>query len=126
MHSGAAMAGVRDFRELVCWQLAREFKLAVYDFIKRPHVSRDFKFCDQLREAARSAPRNIAEGFGRRSHADFARLLDVARGSLAECRNHLHDAGDLGYLDAAELTDLDALASRAAGAVAALQRHLRA
>ena len=79
------MAGVRHFRELVCWQLSRELKLAVYEFIERPHIRKDFKFCDQLREAARSAPRNIAEGFSRRTHADFARLLDIARGSLAEC-----------------------------------------
>jgi four helix bundle protein len=121
----ANMAGVRDFRGLVCWQLSRELKLAIYEFLERPHVRRDFKFCDHLRDAARSAPRNIAEGFGRRSHADFARFLDVTRGSLAEWRNHLHDARDLGYLDEPELKNLDALASRATGAVAALQRYLR-
>ncbi|NOT25799.1 MAG: four helix bundle protein [Acidobacteria bacterium] len=68
---------------------------------------------------------NIAEGLGRRSHADFARLLDVARGSLAECQNHLQDAVDRGYLSHKDFVSLHALADRACGAVAGLQRYLR-
>ena len=119
------MAGARHFRELICWQLARELKLALYEAIERPSIRKDFKFCDQVREAARSGPRNIAEGFGRRTHAEFARFLDVARGSLAECQNHLQDAVDLGYLDAAEFTRLNTLAQRTSGAVARFQRYLR-
>ena len=81
------MSGARHFRELVCWQLANELKLGIYRLAEQPPVKRDFKFYDQIRDAAASAPRNIAEGFGRRSHADFARFLDVARGSLAESQN---------------------------------------
>jgi four helix bundle protein len=119
------MAGARHFRELACWQLAIELKRAIYRFADQPDVKRDFKFCDQIRDAAASAPRNIAEGFGRRSHADFARFLDVARGSLSETQNHLHDAVDRGYLDAAEWARLTALAARASSAVAKLQRYLR-
>ena len=119
------MAGVRHFRELVCWQLSRELKIALYDLTERPEVKRDFLFCNQLRDAAASAPRNIAEGFGRRSHADFARFLDVARGSLAECQNHLQDAVDRGYLSDQEFASLHTLSERACGAVAGLQRHLR-
>jgi four helix bundle protein len=100
-------------------------KLGIYRLSEQPNVKRDFRFCDQIRDAAASAPRNIAEGFGRRSHADFARFLDVARGSLAECQNHLHDAVDRGYLDAAEFTRLNSISERAAAAVARLQRYLR-
>ena len=88
-------------------------------------MKRDLKFHDQIRDGAASPPRNIAEGFGRRSHADFARFLDVARGSLAESQNHLRDAVDRGYLSEAEFKPMDQLADRACGAVAALQRYLR-
>jgi four helix bundle protein len=119
------MAGARHFRELTCWQLSNELKLGIYRLSEQPDVKRDFRFCDQIRDAAASAPRNIAEGFGRRSHADFARFLDVARGSLAECQNHLQDAVDRGYLDAAEFTRLNSISERAAAAVARLQRYLR-
>jgi four helix bundle protein len=119
------MAGARRFQDLVCWQLARELKLAVYRFAETPPVKRDFKFYDQIRDAAASPPRNIAEGFARRSHADFARFLDVARASLAESQNHLIDAIDRGYLGEDEFKSMNTLAERTCGAIAALQRYLR-
>jgi four helix bundle protein len=120
-----AMSGARHFRELVCWPLAIELKLGLYRLSEQPEVKRDLRFCDQLRDAAASAPRNIAEGFGRRSHADFARFLDVTRGSLAESQNHLQDAVDRGYLDEREFKRLNGLSERACAAVARLQRYLR-
>jgi len=119
------VSGARHFRELVCWQLANELKLGIYRLAEEPQVKRDFKFYDQIRDAAASAPRNIAEGFGRRSHADFARFLDVARGSLAESQNHLQDAVDRGYLDEREFKRLNGLSERACAAVARLQQYLR-
>jgi len=119
------MAGAKHFRELVCWQLAQELKPAIYKLIESPTIKRDLRFCDQIREAARSGPRNIAEGFGRRTHREFAMFLDVARGSLMECQNHLQDGVDRRYLSHAEFTSLNALAQRTCGAVARLQRYLR-
>lgn len=119
------MAGARHFRELVCWQLACELKLALYRFAETPQVQQDFRFSSQVRDAAASAPRNIAEGFGRRTHPDFARFLDVARASLGECQNHLVDAVDRGYLSPDDFQAMNALAERTCGAVAGLQRYLR-
>jgi four helix bundle protein len=119
------MAGARHFEELVCWQLSQELKLALYALAERHELRRDLRFLEQVRQAAASAPANIAEGFGRRSHADFARFLDVARGSLNESQNHILDGFDRGYLAASERDSLISLARRAAGAVAGLQRHLR-
>src|SRR5687768_9023509 len=119
------MAGARHFRELVCWQLSQELKIELYRLVESPEVKRDFRFYDQVRHAAASAPRNIAEGFGRRTHAEFARYLDVARGSLAECQNHLQDGVDRGYLDAAEFKRLNTLSERTCGAIAGMQRYLR-
>ena len=119
------MAGVRRFEDLDCWKLATELKLAIYELLERPHIKTDRAFCDQARSAAASAPANIAEGFGRRSDTEFARFLDIARGSLNECRNHIVDARDRKLIDEKERSALDSLASRAVGAVAGLQRHLR-
>jgi four helix bundle protein len=64
------MSGVRDIRELVAWQLARELKQLADEVCRRPGPSRDFKYRDQLRDSAASAPRNIAEGFGRFRHLE--------------------------------------------------------
>ncbi len=119
------MAGVRHFRDLVCWQLANELKLQIYRLAEQPPVQRDFRFRDQIRDAAASAPRNIAEGFGRRTHREFAQFLDVARGSLMECQNHLQDAVDRGYLAEPDFKSMNVLAQRTCGAVARLQRYLR-
>jgi len=110
---------------LDCWKLATELKLGIYDVLERPHVRTDLDFCKDARDAARSAPANIAEGFGRRTDPDFAHFLDIARGSLNECRNHLGDARDRNYINEDERSALDSLACRAVGAVAGLQRYLR-
>jgi four helix bundle protein len=119
------MAGVRHFRDLVCWQLAQELKCALYRLTDGPQVRTDLRFREQVRDAAASAPRNIAEGFGRRSHREFAHFLDIARGSLMECQNHLQDAVDRGYLAQNDFNALNTLAQRTCGAVARLQRYLR-
>jgi four helix bundle protein len=119
------MAGARHFRDLTCWQLANELKLSLYKLTDSPMIKADVRFREQLMDAARSAPRNIAEGFGRRTHREFALFLDIARGSLMECQNHLQDAVDRKYLTAEDFKALDALARRTCGAVARLQRYLQ-
>ena len=60
-----SMAGFKDFREIAAWRLSREVKILAYPIVKRAAAAHDFKFRDQLQDAARSAPRNIAEGFAR-------------------------------------------------------------
>jgi len=51
-----------------------------------------------------SIPANIAEGFRRRGKADKARYMNIAEGSLEECRYYLILASDLGYGDTDALT----------------------
>ena len=92
---------VRDFRSLVCWQLAHELKCEIIEFTKANPAAQDFKFRDQIRDSSASAPRNIAEGFGRFGPAEFAQYLNWARASLMETRNHLIDARDRRYISQA-------------------------
>ena len=56
-----------------------------------------------MRRAAVSIPANIAEGFRRRGKVDKARFMNLAEGSLEECRYYLILAQDLGYGDPAKL-----------------------
>ena len=60
----------------------------------------------QFRRAAVSIPANIAEGFRRRSRKEKARFLNIAEGSIEECRYYLILARDLGYGNEAELMGL--------------------
>lgn len=58
----------------------------------------------QMRRAAVSIPANIAEGFRRRGRADKARFLNIAEGSVEECRYFLILTKDLGYGDTQALS----------------------
>ena len=116
--------GARDFTEIVAWQLATELKRVVYCLTQRPDVARDFKFCDQANDAAASAPRNIAEGFGRFEGKEFAQFLKIAIGSLYETRNHLLDAFDRGYVDSTERDAAILLTRRAITAATRLRSYL--
>jgi four helix bundle protein len=59
------MAGVRSHEELVAWQLCHQLKLRVYGLLEAGSIVRDPDLRDQLRRAARDAPRAVAEGYGR-------------------------------------------------------------
>lgn len=72
------MAGWKDIREIVAWQYARDLKLRVDVFLERPAVKRQLKLHDQLFDAVRSGPRNIAEGFGKFGNKEFARFARIA------------------------------------------------
>jgi four helix bundle protein len=89
------------FQEMRAWQLARAFKLGIYELTECEPLARDVPLRDQLREAAASVPSNISEGFGRFDPPDFARLVKIAKASLLECQNHLLDAVDRGHIPAA-------------------------
>jgi four helix bundle protein len=99
------MAGFKDFREIVAWQRARELKIMVDGFLARPEIKRQFKYCDQLSDAARSGPRNIAEGHVRFKHKEFAQFVRIARGSEGEVLNHLIDAHDQRLITNEELEE---------------------
>ena len=60
----------------------------------------------QMRRAAVSIPADIPEGFRRRGKADKARFLNMAEGSVEECRYFLILTKDLGYGDTQKPTAL--------------------
>ncbi len=89
---------VRRFQDLVCWQLSHQLKCEAFAFTAIGPASRDFKYRDQIRDSGASAPRNIAEAFGRFRPRDSARFAEYACASLQETQNHLIDGRDRGYL----------------------------
>src|SRR5437899_10998369 len=103
----------RRYQDLVAWQLANQLKQEVYALIDRTPAKTDRRFCDQIRDSARSAPSNLAEGFGCYRHPEFARYSRVARSSLIETHNHLGDGVDLKYWSPTEAARLRAPADRA-------------
>ena len=123
LHS--ASMGARTFNELAAWQRADEIRQFVLEVTARPHVARDFRFCDQCKAAARSAPNNIAEGFGRYHHKEFAQFVRIALGSIQEVRDQMFEAHKLRYISEAELLGVETTIKRAIASCAGLERYLR-
>jgi four helix bundle protein len=118
------VAGFRSFREFAAWQLVYALRRAVVPLCRRILCAKDFKLHGQIREAARSAPRNIAEGFGRYKHRDSARFVRTAKASELEMLNHLEEAFDSGYLNDAERRAFEHTPKKAITAANGLIRYL--
>src|ERR1700730_535646 len=85
---------------------AHRFVLATYSLTANFPRSEIYCLTNQMRRAAISVPANIAEGFRKRGPSDKTRLLNVAQGSLEECRYYLILTQDLGYSTTAEMEHL--------------------
>jgi four helix bundle protein len=93
----------RSFQDLIVWQKAHTVVLAVYRISKGFPREEIYGLTSQFRRAAVSIPANIAEGFKKRGCHDKARFMNIAQGSLEECRYYLILTGDLGYGDTQQL-----------------------
>jgi four helix bundle protein len=100
---GLIRSPAKTFCDLIVWQKAHQFVLAVYPFISAFPRKEIFCLSSQFRRAAVSIPANIAEGFANRGNADKARILNIAQGSVEECRYYLILSEDLGYGKTQEL-----------------------
>lgn len=68
---------------------------------------------------------NIAEGFARKTGREFARFLDVARGSAIEVQSLLYVSLDVGYISADEFKILHELADEVISLVSGFTTYLR-
>lgn len=117
--------GARHFTELDAWKLAVQLRGQVFDMTSTAQVRADRDFWDDIRRAARSAPNNIAEGFGRFRPREFRRFLKIARGSVNEVQNRLLEGRQLGYWTEGGFADAWTSSRRTAAAIASLMRYLR-
>ncbi|HEX8890454.1 MAG TPA: four helix bundle protein [Pyrinomonadaceae bacterium] len=93
----------KSFQDLFVWQKAHQFVLAVYNYSDYFPQKEVYGLTSQFRRAAISIAANIAEGFKKKGTTDKARFMNIAQGSLEECRYYLILAKDLGYGDHPEL-----------------------
>ena len=119
------MSGARSHEELIVWRLAYELKLGVYELIRSGSITGDRDLVKQLRGASSSAPRLIAEGYGRYLPGEFSRYLRNANGELKETFDALRDAVDRGYLAQEQIVPLQRLSRRASKAATELIKYLR-
>ena len=67
---------------------------------------------------------NIAEGFERKSDPDFARFLDIAKGSNGEVRSMLYLAEDLHYIESKAAVELRDRAAQISAQIGSLIKYL--
>jgi four helix bundle protein len=117
--------GVQRLEDLAAYQLAVEFKLLVYGLLeKRPAAQRDFKYCDQLRDATSGVEGNIAEGWRRYLAGDMAQFVRVALASLEEAKVRLGDGVHRRYFSEADIQEALAIGRRCGAATMGLLRSL--
>lgn len=110
---------LRNYRDLQVWQKSYQQCLTVYRLTRHLPGDEKYGLVSQMRRAAVSVPSNIAEGYGRRSTAEYIRALRIAYGSNCELETQAMLCIDLGYLKTGEAKTLQ-------NGVAEVERMLKA
>ena len=98
---------ITRFEEVKAWQEERKLTKMIYDAAKaNKSFSRNFRFKDQITNAAISVMSNIAEGFSRHSKKEFVQFLFIAKGSIAEVQSQLYVALDQGYISDSDFKEM--------------------
>src|SRR3954467_6408372 len=96
----------RTFEDLEVYQIAREFRKAMYRINRTLPDFEKFELGSQVRRAAVSLTNNIAEGHGRFHYLEQIRFGLHSRGSLQELIDDLSVCDDEHYLEPAEVSEL--------------------
>ena len=113
------------FEDLEVYQVAREFRKAMYRVARRLPDIEKFALTNQIRRAAVSLTNNIAEAHGRYHYLDQTKFLRQARGSLQELIDDLNVCLDEQYLPVDELTSLKNQSWRVRQLIDGYVRYLR-
>jgi four helix bundle protein len=120
------MGKFSKFEEIQPWQKAKDVTLAIYQITcNNSEFVKDFGLKDQIRRASVSIMANIAEGHGRKTNAEFANFLNIARGSVAEVQSHLYVAIGLNYISQNEFDELYQILTEISRMLLSLAQYLR-
>ena len=88
---------MRDFRNYDIWQDSMYLAKGIYKLTVS--FPKHDALIDQMRRAAVSIPSNIAEGSSRVSSNEFARYLEISRGSAFELETQIELSFMLEYIN---------------------------
>lgn len=118
--------GVKRLEDLEAFQLAVQLKRAVYQLVDSNVRARsDWRYRDQLFDAALGGESNIAEGWQRYNAGEIAQFLRYAMASLAETDRRLRDGVDRNYFTLSDVEPLRRTCSRTLGATTNLWKSLQ-
>ncbi len=110
---------LKNYKDLKVWQKSYELCLKIYRITAKFPNEEKYGLTSQIRRSAVSIPSNIAEGYGRKTTADYIRMLYISYGSVCELETQILLAGDLGFIEKGEL-------STAIKGIAEIERMLKA
>jgi four helix bundle protein len=116
---------INRFEDLDAWLIADDLRHEVCALTDTGSASRDFKFVNQIRDAASSAARNISEGFGRLYPRDFAHFMDFSIASVMEVPDCLIDGIARKHFTDDPIKKARALTVRSLQVSKGLRRYLR-
>ena len=115
----------KTFEDLQVYQIAREFRKAMYRVNQQLPSFEKFELGSQIRRAAVSLTNNIAEGHGRFHYLEQLKFCLNARGSLEELIDDLNICADESYLPNGEIDTLKEQGWRVHQVLAGYIRWLR-
>ena len=90
---------LKNYKELRVWQKSYELCLKIYGIAPKFPTEEKYGLTSQIKRSAVSIPSNIAEGYGRKTTADYIRMLYIAYGSVCELETQILLAGDLDFIE---------------------------
>lgn len=123
-YKGAVVTKVTHYRDLRVWVEGVELSVFVYALTEKFPLREQFGLTNQMRRASVSIPSNIAEGHGR-SDKEFARFIEIARGSLSELETQSEIALRINYLSKIEYDDLSEKTTRLGKQLNVFHQRLR-
>lgn len=118
-------SGNSPHRDLIVWQRAVQLAVGSYRIARHLPHDEQRQLGMQIRTAATSIPRNIAEGKGRRTNADFVQFLSIARGSTLELDTSLELTVQLEFVDRQLVAPVLALGEEVSRMLTAMMNRLR-
>jgi len=113
---------IKSFRDLQVWQKGINIVTEIYSVTRDESFCRDTGLRNQMRRSAVSIPSNIAEGFERKSKAEFRRFIAIALGSTAELQTQIEISQRIGYISREQLDLLDSYLNEVAKMLQSLKQ----
>ncbi len=117
---------LKNYKSLKVWQKSYALCIRIYQATRKFPKEEIYGLTSQVRRSAVSIPSNIAEGYGRKTTADYIRFLYIAYGSLCELETPILLAGDLKYVESGNMEGLKTDLSEIERMLKALIRSLEA
>ena len=100
---------MKSYRDLIVWQKSVTMVTLIYKLISKFPDEEKYGLTSQIKRSSVSVPSNIAEGYGRNYTKDYARFLQIARGSLFEMQTQFQIALNLDFIQEKDLDEIKSL-----------------